>query len=603
MKSFFASLLGSLVGLFLFGFLVLLIFVGVIGAVAALGEKPVVVPKGSYLVFDLTANIHDGVRTPSPFDVLEAIENPEHPKNLQLRAVTRALGAAAKDDRIKGMLITGNISASGYASSFAALAEVRRALVEFKKSGKPVMAHLFRADANDLYLASTADEILLDPYGQVDMAGLASEGVFFAGAMEKVGLEAQVVRVGKYKSAIEPFTSREMSPASREQLQVLLDSAWTTLRDEIASARGLAPDALQALVDSERFFSGEAAVKAGLVTRVAYQDEVIDELKRRTESKPDAENFARVAMASYAKRAHPAAPKSASGKAAGVVAVVYAEGVIVDGEGGEGEIGGKRFARELRRLRQDPKVSAIVLRVNSPGGSASASEHILREVRLARETKPVVVSMGGYAASGGYWISSFGDHVFAEPTTITGSIGVFGLIFNAAELTQKLGVSFDVVKTGRYADMLSISRAKTEDELALIQRDVDHIYRDFLSRVAEGRKLDPALVAELAQGRVWIGSDALTRGLVDEMGGLEDAIRYAAKKAGVDENYTVRERPAHKPFAESFAEALQGLEVRILGHGPVGRVLARMESELEQLNTFNDPRGIYARLPFEFVLR
>jgi protease-4 len=603
MKSFFASLLGSLVGLFLFGFLVLLIFVGVIGAVAALGDKPVVVPKGSYLVFDLTANIHDGVRTPSPFDVLEAIENPEHPKNLQLRAVTRALGAAAKDDRIKGMLLTGNISASGYASSFAALAEVRRALVEFKKSGKPVMAHLFRADANDLYLASTADEILLDPYGQVDMAGLASEGVFFAGAMEKVGLEAQVVRVGKYKSAIEPFTSREMSPASREQLQVLLDSAWTTLRDEIASARGLAPDALQALVDSERFFSGEAAVKAGLVTRVAYQDEVIDELKRRTESKPDAENFARVAMASYAKRAHPAAPKSASGKAAGVVAVVYAEGVIVDGEGGEGEIGGKRFARELRRLRQDPKVSAIVLRVNSPGGSASASEHILREVRLARETKPVVVSMGGYAASGGYWISSFGDHVFAEPTTITGSIGVFGLIFNAAELTQKLGVSFDVVKTGRYADMLSISRAKTEDELALIQRDVDHIYRDFLSRVAEGRKLDPALVAELAQGRVWIGSDALTRGLVDEMGGLEDAIRYAAKKAGVDENYTVRERPAHKPFAESFAEALQGLEVRIFGHGPLGRVLARMELELEQLNTFNDPRGIYARLPFEFVLR
>ena len=320
MKSFFASLLGSLVGLFLFGFLMLLIVVGVVGAVASLGEKPVVVPKGSYLVFDLTANIHDSVRSPNPFEVLEAIENPEHPKNLQLRAVTRALEAAAKDDRIKGMLITGNISASGYASSFAALAEVRRALVEFKKSGKPVMAHLFRADANDLYLASTADEILLDPYGQVDVAGLASEGVFFAGAMEKVGLEAQVVRVGKYKSAIEPFTSREMSPASREQLQVLLDSAWTTLRDEIASARGLAPDALQALVDSERFFSGEAAVKAGLVTRVAYQDEVIDELKRRTESKPDAENFARVSMGSYAKRAHPTAPKSASGKAAGRLA-------------------------------------------------------------------------------------------------------------------------------------------------------------------------------------------------------------------------------------------------------------------------------------------
>jgi protease-4 len=603
MKSFFASLLGSLVGLFVFGFLVLLLGVGIIGAVATLGDKPVVVPKGSYLVFDLTANIHDGVRTPNPFEVLEAIENPEHAKNLQLRAVTRALGAAAKDDRIKGLLITGNISASDYASSLAALAEVRRALVEFKKSGKPVMAHLFRADANDLYLASTAEEIVLDPYGQVDVAGLASEGLFFAGAMEKVGIQAQVVRVGKYKSAIEPFTSREMSPASREQLQVLLDSAWVTLRDEIASARGLSPDALQALVDRERFFTGEAAVKAGLVTRIAYQDEVIDELKRRTESKPDAETFARVSMAAYAKRAHPTAPKPTSGKAAGVVAVVYAEGVIVDGEGGEGEIGGKRFARELRRLRQDSKVSAIVLRVNSPGGSASASEHILREVRLARETKPVVVSMGGYAASGGYWISSFGDHIFAEPTTITGSIGVFGLLFNAAELTEKLGVSFDVVKTGRYADTLSISRPKTEAELALIQRDVDWIYREFLSRVAEGRKLDPALVAELAQGRVWIGADALTRGLVDEMGGLEDAIQYAAKKAGVDENYSVRERPVHKPFAESFAEALQGLEARVFGRGPLGLVVARMESELEQLNTFNDPRGIYARLPLEFVLR
>lgn len=589
--------------MFVFGLLMLLMFVGMIGALAALGEKPVAVPKGGYLVFDLTANIHDGVRTPNPFEVFEAIENPEHPKNLQLRAVTRALEAAAKDDRIKGLLITGNVSASDYASSFAALAEVRRALVEFKKSGKPVMAHLFSAGARDLYLSSVADEILIDPYGQLDLPGLSSQGVFFAGAMEKLGVGVQVVRVGKYKSAMEAFSSRQMSPESREEVQVLLDSVWTTLRDEIATARGMTPDALQAIVDSQGFIRADAAVKVGLATRVAYQDEVIDELKKRTGSKEDDASFRRVSLASYAKRAHSPAPKAAAGEKRGTVAVVYAEGVIVDGQGGPGEIGGRRFADELRRLRRDEKVSAIVLRVNSPGGSPSGSEHILRELRLARETKPVIVSMGGYAASGGYWISSLGDHIFAESTTITGSIGVIGALFNGAELAEKIGVSFDVVKTGRYADMLSPFRPKTEAEIALVQRDVDWIYQEFIARVAEGRKLEPSRVEELAQGRVWIGADALARGLVDEVGGLDDAIRYAAKKAGIENNYTVREAPTPRAFADSLAEALQGMEARVLGQSTRAQLLARFEAELAPLNAFNDPRGVYARLPFEFVLR
>jgi len=603
MKSFFASLLGSLVGMFLFAFLAVLLFFGVIGALAALGEKPVTVPKSAYLVFDLSADIHDGRHAPDPFAVLDSIDDPERSKSLQLRSLTRALGAAAKDDRIKGLLITGSIDASDYASSLAALTEVRRALVAFKESKKPVYAHLVQAGTRDLFLASVADEIAMDPYGGLNLPGLASEGMYFAGAMEKVGIGAQAVRVGRYKSAIEPFTARKMSPESREQTQALLDSAWTTLRGEIASLRGLSPEALQAVVDSDGFLDAEAALKAGLVTRVAYADEVTEELKKRTDSKPEADNFQRVAMTAYAKRAHPPAPKPAAGAAAGTIAVVYAEGVIVDGEGRTDEVGGKRFVRELRRLRLDPKVSAIVLRVNSPGGSASASEHILRELRLARESKPVVVSMGGYAASGGYWISSFADHIFAEPMTITGSIGVFGLLFNVGELSEKVGVSFDVVKTGRYADLMTPSRPKTAAELALVQRDVDWIYGEFLARVAEGRKLEVARVKELAEGRVWIGAAALERGLVDEMGGLDDAIRYAAKKAGIEENYTVRERPAAKPFAETLAEALQGIESRVLERGPFSRMLARLESEFAQLGQFNDPKGAYARLPEAYILR
>lgn len=603
MKSFFASVLGSLVGMFLFGLLALVLFAGTIGALATLGDKPVTVPKSAYLVFDLSADINDGPRPPDPFAVLDSLENPDRAKALQLRSVIRALEAAAKDERIKGLLITGSTNPSDYGSSLAALSEVRRALLEFKQSKKPIYAHLFRAGTRDLYLASVADDIVMDPFGELNIPGLASEGMFFAGAMEKFGIGAQVVRVGKYKSAVEPFSARHFSPESREQLQVLLDAAWGTLRGDIAAARGLKPEALQAVVDLDGFLDADAALKAGLVTQLAYQDEVIAELKKRTDSKPDAESFQKVALTAYAKRAHSPATKAVAGKAPGTIAVLYAEGAIVDGEGSAGEVGGKRFARELRRLRQDPKVSAIVLRVNSPGGSASASEHILRELRLARETKPVIVSMGGYAASGGYWISSLSDRIFAEPMTITGSIGVFGLLFNAGELSDKLGVSFDVVKTGQHADLMTLSRPKTDAELALIQRDVDWIYREFLSRVAEGRKLEVSRVEELAQGRVWIGADALARGLVDEMGGLNDAIRYAAKKAGVEENYTVRERPAAKPFAETLAEALKGMESRVFERGPFGRVIARLQADFEQLNEFNDPRGVYARLPGEFVLR
>jgi protease-4 len=285
--------------------------------------------------------------------------------------------------------------------------------------------------------------------------------------------------------------------------------------------------------------------------------------------------------------------------------VIYAEGDIVDGEGGPDQVGGASFSRELRRLRQDDDIKAIVVRVNSPGGSASASEHIQRELKLAREVKPVIVSMGSYAASGGYWIGTYGDRIFAEPSTITGSIGVFGVHFDVQELAnERLGLTWDSVKTGRFADSFGIDRPKSPEELAVVQGLVDWIYDQFLAKVAEGRKLDRAVVEEIAQGRVWSGTQALKLGLVDELGGLESALAYAAAQAGLGADYDLVEYPRSKPLAEALAELLNDFHPAArVGDGPVQAWLDRLRDELRWVASLNDPRGLYARLPVELRLR
>jgi protease-4 len=416
---------------------------------------------------------------------------------LQLREVTRALKAAAGDSRIKGLLVVGSLQPGGYGSGYAALEEVRAALLAFKASEKPVKAYLTYASTRDFYLASVADEVALDPYGAILLPGLAAEPMFLAGAFEKYGVGVQVTRVGKYKSAVEPYTRQDLSPENREQLQKLLDDVWGGLLDDIAAGRGLQPAAIQAVVDAEGMIRADTALAAKLVDRVAYRDEVIDDLKKATGRAGSKDTFPQIDLAAYAQVAPGAAAIATAG---GRIAVVYAEGEIVDGEGEPGQVGGTKFARELRRLRQDDDIKAIVLRVNSPGGSASASEAIQREMRLAAKAKPVVVSMGSYAASGGYWISTYSERIFADTTTITGSIGVFGVLFDVKKLANDFGVTFDSVKTGRFADTLTISRPKTAAELAMIQRAVDWIYGEFIGKVAESRKLERAFVEEIAQG-------------------------------------------------------------------------------------------------------
>jgi len=608
MKNVFTSMLGALIALLVFSVGCVLLFIGFLAAMAAMGGADKSHPafeRGSYLVFNLSTNISDA---PPPVDL--HLFGGRHDA-VQLRTVTRALRAAARDERIAGVFITGDLEPDAFGSGYATLKEVRGAIETFKASGKPVVAYLTQATTKSYYLASAATDLALDPYGLIFMPGLASEPAFFAGAFEKYGINVQVTRVGKYKSAVEPFTRREMSPEAREELQKLLGDIWSGLLVEIGTSRNLTPEKLQSTVDTEGLIRASAAKEQGLIDRVAYRDEVYDGLKAKTGRAGSKEPFKQVTLADYAEVAKDVldrlpqdgdAPKS--GGRGGRLAIVYAEGEIVDGEGDDDQVGGTRFSRELRKLRHDESVKAVVLRVNSPGGSASASEVIQREIRLLKKVKPVVVSMGTYAASGGYWIAAYGDKIFAEPTTITGSIGVFGIQFDVKKLANDFGVTFDSVKTGKFADAMTISRPKTPEELAVLQRMIDWIYGEFIAKVAEGRNLTPARVEEVAQGRVWSGSDAKEIGLVDELGGLDAAIAYAAEKAGLGSNYRLVEIPRHKELIELIQEYIEGVAPRYASSNTlVGKIAARIEAELKLLRAFNDPQGIYARLPYRLDVR
>ena len=614
MKSFFTSFFATLSALivFLLGGIVCCFIL--LGALAALGrKKPVAVPNGAYLVFDLAANIQDAPTQVEGWDELMEVFGGRPAHQLQLREVTRALQAAAKDDAIKGLYLTGSMRAMGYGSGFAALKEVREALESFKASGKPVKAYLNYAGSREYYLASVANELVLDPYGAVVMPGLASQPMFFSGAFEKFGIGVQVTRVGKYKSAVEPYTRKDMSPENRAQVQKVLDDVWATLTAAIEQSRKLPAGALQLAVDAKGLIRADEAVKLKLVDRAAYLDEILAELKSATGRQGTSQPFKQVALKDYARLVSTSgltAQRQSEGKIElgsgnrGKIAIVYAEGEIVDGTGNEpGYLYGEKTSRLLRQIRQDDSISAVVLRVNSPGGSVTASEAILREVRLIHKGKPVIVSMGTVAASGGYWIATASDRVFAEPATITGSIGVFGMFLNFQGLaTEKLGLTFDTVKTGKFADAATIVRPKTEEELAIFQSAVDWVYEQFIGKVTESRKLDRKVVEEIAQGRVWSGSEAQKLKLVDELGGLADAVKYAAGKAGLGDNFKVTEYPRKKQFAEQFSEAFDPRRREQAYGGPVGAFIGELTAGLKAFSRFNDPRGLYARLPFELRL-
>jgi protease-4 len=592
MKSFISSMLGSLVALIIFSFIGILLLVGLVGALITVGAHKAKgtttkIDENSYLVFDLSTNITDA---PPQIDFSDFSDSKA--STLQLRSVTRGLDIATKDERIKGILLVGSFNPTGLGSGFAALSEVRNALLRFKASGKPIRAFLESADTRDYYIESVANEIDMDPYGMLYMPGLATEPMFYAGLFEKYGIGVQVTRHGKYKSYVEPYTRKDMSPENKEDTKRLLESLWGSLLGDISKPRQLSPELIQAVVDKEGLLKPEAALASHLVDRTIYKDTLLAELKKETGNTESKDPFKQVSFDSYLKL-HDADLSSAKQ----AIGIVYAEGDIVDGEGQMGDIGSESFSREIRRLRQDDTIKAIVLRVNSPGGSASAAEMIQRELRLARQTKPVIVSMGSYAASGGYWISAYGNHIFAEPTTITGSIGVFGIHFNIKKLANDFGVTFDGVKTGKFADVMTISKPKTDEELAVFQRMVDWMYGQFIAKVSEGRKMDAVLVEEIAQGRVWTGKEAIKIGLVDQIGGLSDAIHYAAKEVNL-KNYRLEEYPGKKDLADAITHLInKSLPDQSESKGVLSVLQNVIKEQLHELKTYNDPQEMYARMP------
>jgi len=590
-SSFFSSYLAAMVAIATIagGFFLMMMLV------VASGQTPVLARK-SVLVLDLSKPISDKPAIEELGDFTNPLVAPPV-DSIPLRDLLTCLDQAAKDDRIVGIFLTGDLNSSGLFSGWATIAELRKALEAFKASGKPIISYNLNYGEGHLFLASCADKLYLNPFGLVECNGFAAELLYFGKALEKYGIGVQVSRVGKYKSAVEPYLLDKMSDANREQIGMLLNDIGDIVVETVAQARGIDPADLTALIDGEGFASGAQAVSAGLVDGVRYYDEVLSELKELTETKPEKDLERVIEMEDYYAAISARAVHFSKNK----IAVIYAEGSIVDGRN-EKEVGGVTLAEYLRKARLDKHVKAVVLRVNSPGGSATASEIIQRETRLIKQEKPLFVSMGSLAASGGYWISAYADQIYAQPNTITGSIGVFGLFPNFQGLLNEHGIFVDVAKTGEKADIYSVYRPKSIAELETIQHQIDFIYDQFLDKVAEGRGLERERVHEIAQGRVWSGAEAIQLGLVDHLGGLEDTLAAVAEKAGLGDDYQVIQYQVKRDLMQSLIEELK-TEASAASGGLMSTGLNDLRGLLNQLETFNDPNGIYLRLPCDLTIR
>jgi protease-4 len=589
LKQLFATLLGSFLGLVLFSIVgtgslfILFLLVGNRAQQAQLSSN-------SILVIDLSKPIQD---TNPPLSVAETILEEETPP-LTIQNVLSSLKKAGEDDRIQGILLDGSKGSSS--TGYAILKEVRQALVDFQETGKEVIAYDVNWSEREYYLASVADNIVLNPLGNLEMNGLRSEQTFFSGALEQYGIGVQIVRVGDYKSAVEPFIRQEYSEENEQQLTALLEDIWGEFLSGVEQGRGISASSLQNIADNRGILLASEAQELGLVDEIAHDDQVNEQLKALTGEGEEA-SFSSISIARYQNVADRNETENVSDNK---IAVLYAQGSIVTGEGALDNIGSDRLSKEIKKLREDEDVRAVVLRVNSPGGSATASDIILRELQLTRQEKPVIVSMGNTAASGGYWIALGGSRIFAQPNTVTGSIGVFGILPNVQELANNNGITWDEVATGELAALNTISRPKTEQELAVYQQVVNDIYDQFLTKVSEARGLPKERVAEIAQGRVWSGEDAQEIGLVDELGGLESAIAHAAETAELGDDWQLEEYPRNA-FEERFLKRFTG-ETRLIGNQDnlLDQRVEKLRSAWENFRFLNDPNQAYSRLPFEF---
>lgn len=574
-------MLGTIITLFL----AFLILMGIIVSAISSTKEEVKISDNSILHIKFEGIVNDRSSN-NPFEGFD-FNNMKNKTELGLNDILKTLKKAKDDPKIKGIFL----DLSDIQFGVATLEEIRNELKEFKKSGKFIYSYSETYSQKAYYLATVSDVIALNKEGSIDFHGLGAELMFFKGLLKKLDVEMQIIRHGKYKSAIEPFMLDKMSNENREQTRQFLSGIWEHIVGEISQARKISVDQLQNIADSLLIQTPEDALKYGFIDKIAYKDEVINDLKTKS-GIDDKKDLELVTLLKY-KEADPAKKEIKFTK--NKIAVVYAVGSITGGEGNDAVIGSEKISKAIREARIDSTVKAIVLRVNSPGGDALASEVIWREVVLAKNTKPVVVSMGDYAASGGYYIACGATKIVASPSTITGSIGVFGMIPNMQKLfNNKLGITFDTVMTNKNAITVSGTRPLSTYQEKVIQNQIERIYKTFITHVAEGRKMSVEAVDNIGQGRVWNGYDAKKIGLIDEFGGLDKAVEIAKTLAKVDE-YKIIEYPKQKEFFQQILDELKGEEAKT----------KLIKSELgdnyifyKTVQNINTMKGLQARIPY-----
>lgn len=560
MRQFFKFVFATIVGLALFSFLGIMLLVGI--AASAGKETKAVIPANSVLKLDLNYKIPEKSND-NPFAGMSVFNLKPGKKAVGLTEIKESIAKAKTDDNIKGIYLELGLNDNGLAT----IEVIRQSLADFRKSGKFVYAYGEVLSQKSYYLATAADQIFINPNGGMELKGFGREIMYYKGMLDKLGIEVQDFHCGAFKSAIEPYIRTDMSEPNRIQLMSIYGDVYRQFLTNISNERKIDTAELNNIVNNLLAETPAKDVELKLIDGAAYYDEVLDKIKTKVgiDKKKDLEF---VELAKYATTVEK------SLESPNKIAVVYAEGEIVDGEGEDGQIGGEAFSKIIRKLRTDEKVKAIVLRVNSPGGSALASDVMWRELVLAKKEKPLVVSFGDVAASGGYYIACVGDRIFAQPNTITGSIGVFGLLPNAKKLfNEKLGITFDEVKVTKHGVLGGLTKPLDSEEAAFAQRNVEKTYREFKMRVADGRSkirkevngvtLDTAYIETIAGGHVYTGNQGLANGLVDEIGGLDEAIAYAAKKANL-KDYRTKAYPEEKSFAEKITESFTDSKMQLV---------------------------------------
>lgn len=591
MKQFFKFMFASCLGSALMLVLVFFILIGSISSSLSSSQKTATVTPKTVLYMNLDYNIPERTNEDDLMSAFSSLNmNFEQSDASGMNDILANIDAAATDPNIAGIFL----ELSSIGTSSANIEEIRDRLIKFRESGKFVISYAENMAQNAYYLATASDEIYINPQGMLDIHGMASQVMFYKHLFEKLDIEMQIVRGpnNKFKSAVEPYFLDKMSDANREQYEKLLGSVWFEIVSDISTARGVSIKKINELADNLSLtFDADIALKEGFVDGLLYRDQIIDKIKEKADiAKKDKIEI--LSNSQYAS-ARPA-KKSQSDK----VAVIYASGQIYDGEGDNDKIGSVTLSKAIREAREDSKVKAIVMRVNSPGGSALASEVIRREVELAKQEKPFIISMGNYAASGGYWISSEGDRIFADATTLTGSIGVFGTFPNAKKfLNDKVGLTFDGVKTNENADFGTITQPLTPYQMSMLQKYVGNTYNDFTALVARTRGLRQSYVDSIGQGRVWSGVDALELGLVDEIGGIDKAIEYAAQQANLTD-YSIKDYPKQKDLMQQLLEGnIQEPYTKSLLQNKLGGNYSYIKA-LESIESLD---GIQALMPFSVI--